>query len=479
MSYVLSVGMEVHAELLTETKMFCRCKNAFGGEVNTRVCPICLGLPGALPVINKKAVEYVLRTAIALNCKIAMRSLFHRKNYFYPDLPKGYQISQYEETNPIGYAGYLDIPHGDGEKRIRIRRVHLEEDTGKLMHLPGGKSGVDYNRSGVPLMEIVTDFPPDIRSSEEAREYLQMLRLTLIYLGVCDGKMEQGSLRCEPNISIAPEGSDTLGVKTELKNLSSFRAVALGIEHERSRMIAVLDGGGKLHQETRGWDESLESSYVMRTKESEEDYRYFTDPDLPPMVFAEEDIQNILDSLPELPMQRRRRYMSELGLNSYDANLLIQDKQWAEFFDDGVKMGGEPKSFCNWMNSDFARLLNEKGISVNESRITPSHIVDLVSLIDSGKISGKIAKEVFEKSFESGKLPSQIVAEEGLTQISNEDDLVKIVREVIDNNPESLEKYRSGKINVRGFFVGEVMKQTKGRANPQLVNKILDEELAK
>lgn len=479
MSYVLSVGMEVHAELLTKTKMFCRCQNAFGGEVNTRVCPVCLGLPGALPVINKKAVEYVLKTALALNCKIAMRSLFHRKNYFYPDLPKGYQISQYEETNPIGYSGYLDIPYGDGEKRIRIRRVHLEEDTGKLMHLPGGKSGVDYNRSGVPLMEIVTDFPPDIKSSEEAREYLQMLRLTLIYLGVCDGKMEQGSLRCEPNISVAPEGSDTLGVKTELKNLSSFRAVVLGIEHEKSRMISVLEGGGKLHQETRGWDESLESSYVMRTKESEEDYRYFTDPDLPPMVFTEEDIENARSSLPELPMQKRRRYMFELGLSSYDANLLIQDKEWAEFFDDGIKIGGEPKSLCNWMNSDFARLLNETGIGVSESRITPGHIVDLVSLIDSGKISGKIAKEVFEKSFESGKLPSQLVAEEGLTQISSEDELIKIVREVIEDNPESLEKYKSGKINVRGFFVGEVMKRTKGRANPQLVNKILDEELTK
>lgn len=492
--------MEVHAELLTRTKMFCRCTNAFGGEVNTRICPVCLGLPGSLPVINKKAVEYVLKTALALNCQIARRSLFHRKNYFYPDLPKGYQISQYGETNPIGYSGWLDIPirseenrireeehagrKGEppvpkGMKRVRIRRVHLEEDTGKLLHLPGGGSGVDYNRSGVPLMEIVTDFPPDMHSAEEAKEYLQMLRLTLIYLGVCDGKMEQGSLRCEPNISIAPEGSEALGVKTELKNLSSFRAVMLGIQHEAERMRRALETGHSLKQETRGWDEERETSYVMRTKEYEEDYRYFVDPDLPPMEFSEETIEQLRASLPELPMEKRRRYIEDLKLSEYDAGLLIEEPAWANFFDESVKLGGAPKAVCNWMNGDFARLLNEHRQTVESTKITPSHIVDLVKLIESNRISGKVGKEVFEQSFMTGKMPSQIVEERGLVKISDESALVAIVREVLAENSDVVEKYRSGKIGVKGFLVGQVMKKTNGRADPEIVNRILEEELAK
>jgi len=491
--------MEVHAELLTRTKMFCRCPNAFGGEVNTRVCPVCLGLPGSLPVINKKAVEYVLKTALALNCQIARRSLFHRKNYFYPDLPKGYQISQYGETNPIGYSGWIDIPIRDGEdqsrgedvrrndepsvsegmKRVRIRRVHLEEDTGKLLHLPGGGSGVDYNRSGVPLMEIVTDFPPDMHSAEEAKEYLEMLRLTLIYLGVCDGKMEQGSLRCEPNISIAPEGSETLGVKTELKNLSSFRAVILGIQHEAERMRRALEAGHCLKQETRGWDEERETSYVMRTKEYEEDYRYFVDPDLPPMEFSEETIEQICASLPELPMEKRRRYTEDLKLSEYDAGLLIVEPSWAHFFDESVRLGGAPKAVCNWMNSDFARLLNEHRQSVETTKITPSHIVDLVRLIESNRISGKVGKEVFEESFMTGRMPSQIVEERGLVKISDEAALVAVVRRILEDHSDVVAKYRSGKTGVKGFLVGQVMRETGGRADPELVNRILEEELTK
>jgi aspartyl-tRNA(Asn)/glutamyl-tRNA(Gln) amidotransferase subunit B len=481
-NYVTSVGMEVHAELLTQTKMFCRCRNEFGGEVNTRVCPTCLGLPGAMPVINRQAVEHVLRTALAMNCTIAMHSVFHRKNYFYPDLPKGFQISQYEETNPIGYKGWLDIPAGeDGTetKRVRLRRVHLEEDTGKLMHLPGGRSGVDFNRSGVPLMEIVTDFPPDIHTPAEAREYLQQLRLLLIYLGVCDGKMEHGSIRCEPNISIAPEGADTLGTKTELKNLGSFKAVALGIDHESARMAALLEKGETLKQETRGWNEETESSFPMRVKEHESDYRYFTEPDLPPMEFSEEYIAELRAGLPELPMAKRTRYIGDLGLSAYDAGVLIQDPAWAEYFDAAVALKGDPKALCNWMNGDFARLLNENKMSLADSKVKPVHLNDLVGLLAADAISGKTAKEVFEEVFKTGSMPSAIVEDKGLSQISDTSAILEAVRAVISENPDVVARFKEGKGNVKGFFVGQVMKRTQGRANADLVNSMLEQELSK
>jgi aspartyl-tRNA(Asn)/glutamyl-tRNA(Gln) amidotransferase subunit B len=481
-NYVTSVGMEVHAELLTQTKMFCRCRNEFGGEVNTRVCPTCLGLPGAMPVINRQAVEHVLRTALAMNCTIAMHSVFHRKNYFYPDLPKGFQISQYEETNPIGYRGWLDIPAGeDGTetKRVGLRRVHLEEDTGKLMHLPGGRSGVDFNRSGVPLMEIVTDFPPDIHTPAEAREYLQQLRLLLIYLGVCDGKMEHGSMRCEPNISIAPEGTDTLGTKTELKNLGSFKAVALGIDYESARMAALLEKGETLKQETRGWNEETESSFPMRVKEHESDYRYFTEPDLPPMEFSEEYIAELRASLPELPMAKRTRYIGEIGLSAYDAGVLIQDPEWAAYFDAAVALKGDPKALCNWMNGDFARLLNENKMSLADTKVKPVHLNDLVGLLATDAISGKTAKEVFEEVFATGEMPSAIVEKKGLGQISDTWAILEAVQAVISENPDVVARFKEGKGNVKGFFVGQVMKRTQGRANADLVNSILEQELNK
>lgn len=472
--------MEVHAELLTKTKMFCRCPNAFGGEVNTRVCPVCLGLPGSLPVINQAAVEHVLRTALALNCQIAKRSVFHRKNYFYPDLPKGYQISQYGETNPIGYHGFIEIPSQHGDKKVRIQRVHLEEDTGKLMHLPGGKAGVDFNRAGVPLMEIVTAFPPDIHSAEEAKEYLHYLRLTLIHLGVSDGRMEQGSFRCEPNISVAPEGSETLGVKTELKNLGSFKAVTLGIEHETKRMIETLDRGGELRQETRGWDEQRELSYPMRRKEREHDYRYFPDPDLPPMVFSEEYLESLRATLPELPTARRKRYTEVLGLSPYDAGLLItEDPQWAEFFDEAVSLGGDPKLVCNWMNGDFQAMLGEAGLLARESRISPAHIVDLVGLLASARINGRQAKEVFARAFKTGEKPSEIVQREGLQQMTDEAAIRALVIEAMNQNPDAVKKYKEGKTNVQGFLVGQIMKKTQGKANPELVNRLLLEELSR
>jgi aspartyl-tRNA(Asn)/glutamyl-tRNA(Gln) amidotransferase subunit B len=481
-NYIPSVGMEVHAELATRTKMFCRCPVSFGGEANTRVCPVCLGLPGTLPVPNRAAVEMVLRTALALNCKIAMESVFHRKNYFYPDLPKGYQVSQYGETNPLGYHGYLEIPTAEGGlKRITIRRVHLEEDTGKLMHLPNGGSGVDYNRAGTPLMEIVTGFNPetgvpDISTPDEAKEYLTQLRLILLYLGVCDGKMEEGSLRCEPNISIRPFGVDKLGTKSELKNLNSFRSVQLGVAFEVRRQTAVLDEGGIVLQETRGWNEQREASFAMRLKESENDYRYFPDPDLIPMQFDEATIADLRASLPELPLAKLRRYQDSLGLSQYDASVLVADRDWANYFEACVQLGGDPKGVCNWMNSEFARLLNESGQAAAESKVTPAHIVDLLRILAEGQINGKMAKTIFADSFESGKLPSELAAGGG--QITDEDAVREIVRGVLAANPAIVEKFRGGNEGVKGFLVGQVMKQSEGRANPQLAQKLVLEELA-
>ena len=470
--------MEVHAELATKSKMFCRCQVAFGGEPNTRTCPVCLGLPGAMPVPNRMAIEMVIKTSLALNCKIAMNSIFHRKNYFYPDLPKGYQVSQYGEENPLGYHGYLDIPAANGgTKRIGIRRVHLEEDTGKLMHLPSGGSGVDYNRAGTPLMEIVTDFPPDISNGDEAKEYLSQLRQILMYLGVCDGKMEEGSLRCEPNISIRPEGQAELGVKSELKNLNSFRSVQMGIAFEVRRQSAVLDAGEKVLQETRGWNEQKDSSFAMRLKEAENDYRYFPCPDLVPMKFTQDYIDCLRSSLPELPLAKLMRYQKDYSLSDYDANLLTADVDWATWFEEAVAKGGEPKAICNWMNSEFAKLINEEGISARQSKITPDHLVDLTTLIQNNTISGKIAKQVFLDSYKTGKMPSDLVKESGATQISDDSAIKAIIEAVLAKNTDVVEKYKSGQVSVRGFLVGQIMRESQGRANPGIVNKLLDELL--
>ncbi|MBX3114687.1 MAG: Asp-tRNA(Asn)/Glu-tRNA(Gln) amidotransferase subunit GatB [Fimbriimonadaceae bacterium] len=482
--YVVSVGMEVHAELMTESKMFCRCPVAFGGMPNTRTCPVCLGLPGTLPVPNERAVDMVMKAALALNCTVPTDSVFHRKNYFYPDQPKGYQVSQYGDTNPIGYNGYLEIPTSDGgTKQIKIRRVHLEEDTGKLMHFPGGGSGVDYNRAGVPLMEIVTEFPPDIESSEEAREYMVQLRAILIYIGVCDGKLEQGSMRCEPNISVRPKGSETYGTKSELKNLNSFKSVQLGIEFEAKRQSEALEKGETLQQETRGWNEQTQSSYPMRVKESEADYRYFPCPDLIPMHFTDEKIQSVRESLPELPLAKQRRYEKEFDLSPYDAGVLVSEQYWAHFFEETVKQGGEAKAICNWMNGEFARLLNETGqagtvdgSAVEDkqgSKIRPAHLIELVSLIESGTISGKIAKTVFEECFGTGKMPSAVVEEQGLTVINDSSAIDAVVQQVLAANPTQVAQFKEGKENLIGFFVGQVMRQTEGRADPKTVQDAL------
>ncbi len=478
--YIPSIGMEVHAELATRSKMFCRCPVAFGGQPNTRVCPICLGMPGTLPVPNKAAIEMVLRTALALNCKIAMRSIFHRKNYFYPDLPKGYQVSQYGETNPLGYGGYLEIPsHKGGTKRIGIRRVHLEEDTGKLMHLPSGESGIDYNRAGVPLMEIVTDFPPDITDAEEAKEYLVQLRQILLYLGVCDGKMEEGSLRCEPNISVRPENEEKLGTKTELKNLNSFRSVQLGVGYEIKRQSAMLDQGEKILQETRGWNEEKEQSYMMRVKEAENDYRYFPDPDLVPMCFENEYIEGLRKSLPELPLAKSLRYQNEFGLSEKDADQMVSDQAWAEFFEDALKLGGEAKPVWNWMTTAFAKHLNREGIPSRESRITPGHIVELTKLVSSNRISSNIAKDVFDKMYQDGRMPAQVVEESGVSQIADTGAIGELVDQVLRSHPDVVAKYKGGQVNVKGFLVGQIMRQSKGQANPEMVQELLQQALEK
>jgi aspartyl-tRNA(Asn)/glutamyl-tRNA(Gln) amidotransferase subunit B len=477
-NYVCSVGMEVHAELATRSKMFCRCQVAFGGEPNTRTCPVCLGLPGALPVPNRAAIEMVIKTALALNCKVAMHSIFHRKNYFYPDLPKGFQTSQYGEENPLGYHGYLEIPTADGgTKRIGIRRVHLEEDTGKLMHLPSGGSGVDYNRAGTPLMEIVTDFPPDINNGEEAKEYLSQLRQILIYLGVCDGKMEEGSLRCEPNISIRVVGTDELGTKSELKNLNSFRSVQMGIAFEVRRQAAMLDAGQTVLQETRGWNEQKESSFAMRIKEAENDYRYFPCPDLVPMEFTDEYVEGLRKGLPELPLAKFQRYTQTFGLSEYDANLLIADRDWAYWFEDAVERGGDAKAVCNWMNSDFAKMLNEEGITVHQSKVTPSHLVELVKLIQAETINGKQAKKVFADAYTTGKMPAEIVKESGTTQMTDTDAIRTLIQNVLNSNPDVVEKFKAGQVSVKGFLVGQIMKESRGSANPGIVQKLLDELL--
>lgn len=474
--YLPSIGMEVHAQLLTQSKMFCACPAQSGDSPNTNVCPVCLGLPGTLPVPNKKAVEFVIRTALALNCNIAPVAYFYRKNYFYPDLPKGYQISQYGEEHPLGTLGYLEMMVNGERKRVRIRRVHLEEDTGKLLHFVPGESEVDYNRCGVPLMEIVTDFPPDIHSGEEAKEYLIQLRAILTYLGVCDGKMEEGSLRCEPNISVAVVGADKLGVKTELKNLNSFRSVVRGIDYEVQRQIQELESGGKIVQETRGWSDDG-YSFPMRTKEFEQDYRYFPEPDLVPIHNTDEWIEELRRTVPELPLAKWERYQKEYGLSAYDAGVLTAEYDTAQFFEGCMQHGTDPKTAANWITVELAARLNADNKRISESRITPAHLVDLISLIQNGTITGRIAKDVFAEAYQSGRLPQAIVQEQGLTQIADERALTAMVRKVIDENPSVIAKYKEGKTGVMGFLVGQVMKESKGRANPQRVQELFVQEI--
>ena len=492
------VGMEVHAELLTESKMFCGCGTQFGASPNTQCCPVCLGLPGSLPVPNRAAIEHVLRTALALNCEINRHSLFHRKNYFYPDLPKAYQISQYDL--PIGINGHLDVLVNGAPKRVRIRRVHLEEDTGKLLHAERDTTFVDYNRSGVPLMEIVTE--PDIHSADEAREYLTALRRILIYIGASDGRMEQGSLRCEPNISVRPTGSDELNDKAELKNLNSFRVVHLGIQYETARQGLALqklrgeDYGATaaipgpppmkvdledlaVRQETRRWDEPGLKTVSMRTKEYAHDYRYFPEPDLIPLAFDDEWLDRVREKLPELPESRARRYTQEIGLSEYDAGILVEERAVSDYFDHAVAAyRGDAKKVANWLNGDWTRLFNAVNRDWEAVKVRPVQLAELVALIDSGRITGAQAKTVFEVMWETGQGAEEIAKDRGMEVVGSEDELAPIIDQVIAANEKLVDaiktKGETGKVNA---LVGQVMKETKGKARPDVVQKLLRERL--
>lgn len=474
MEFETVIGLEVHVELATKTKIFCGCSTEFGAPPNTHVCPVCLGHPGVLPVLNREALELAMKAALALNCQIARESKFDRKNYFYPDLPKAYQISQYDK--PIGEHGYIEIEVDGRTKRIGITRVHLEEDAGKLMHSADGlHSLVDFNRVGVPLIEIVSE--PDIRSPEEARAYLEKLKAIMQYCDISDVRMEEGSLRCDANISLRPAGSTEFGTKTEIKNMNSFRNVQRGLEYEQERQRQILLSGGQVVQETRRWDEATGQTVPMRSKEEAHDYRYFPEPDLVTLVIDEAWIERIRQTIPELPDARKKRFMEQYGLPAYDAGVLTASKGLADFFDEAVKYARDPKAVSNWMMGELLGHMNQTGVEIGDVKITPQGLGKLIELIDKGTISTKIAKTVFSEMFETGKDPEAIIEEKGLVQISDEGALAAIVDKVIEANPKSVADYKGGKEKALGALVGQVMKETKGKANPQLVNKLLKERL--
>ncbi len=476
-TYEAIMGLEIHAELMTASKMFCAAPvvDSVEAEPNTAVHPLCLGMPGTLPVINKQAVEYALRVALALNCQINQHNIFARKNYFYPDLPKGYQISQYEE--PLGVNGWLDVELEDGtHKRIGIRRVHMEEDTGKLTHQDDGTSLVDYNRAGVPLLEIVSE--PDIHSGDEARAYAMKIRQILRYLGVNSGDMEKGVLRVEPNISVRPSGSTTFGTRTELKNLNSFKALADGSAHEIERQIQVVEAGGRVVQETRGWNEDKKRTFSQRSKEEAEDYRYFPEPDLPPLFISEAWIAEAKAALPELPDAKIRRYVNEMGLTAYEARVLAEERAVAEWLDTAVANGGAPKSISKWLLNELFRLMNEHKQTIEQIQVTPAALVELTALVDRGAINNNTAKEVLAEMFTSGQSAPTIVQARGLAQISDEAAILTVIEQVLTDNPEMVARFTNGEEKLRGWFVGQVMAQTKGKANPALVNQLLAQKLA-
>ncbi len=480
-SYEAVIGLEIHVELLTESKMFCSCSaRSFGAEPNTYTCPVCLGMPGVLPVINKQAVEYALLIAVSLNCSIPEFCQFHRKNYFYPDMPKNYQISQYDY--PLGVRGRLEIEVNGERRTVGITRVHMEEDTGKLIHI--GETGriseadytlVDFNRAGIPLIEIVTE--PDLRTPEEAKEFLKTLRHTLLCLGVSDCNMEEGSLRCDANVSVRKKGETSLGVKTEIKNLNSFRALQRGLEFEISRQIDLLNKGEPLVQETRHFDANRNITTTLRTKEEAHDYRYFPDPDLVPLKIDARWVEKIKSNLPELPLEKKERFQRDYGLGAAEARLLTEDKAWADYFEETYKLFPEPKLIANWMLTELSALLNQSGLEIDESAFTPRHLADLLKLMNKKVISSKLAKMIIEESFERGVLPSVIVEEKGLVQISSEVELKALVEQVLAENPGAVADYRAGKKQAAGFLVGQVMKLTQGKANPQLVVQLLEEKL--
>jgi aspartyl-tRNA(Asn)/glutamyl-tRNA(Gln) amidotransferase subunit B len=473
MEFEAVIGLEIHAQLLTASKIFCGTSATFGAEPNTHICPVCLGLPGALPVLNRAAVDYAIRAALALGCAVQPLSIFARKNYFYPDLPKGYQISQYER--PLATGGVVEFPSGDETRRVGITRVHLEEDAGKSLHEgfvdADRKSYVDYNRSGVPLIEIVSE--PDLRSAADAAEFFSRLRSMLVWLGVNDGNMEEGSLRCDANVSVRPRGQAALGTKAEVKNLNSFRFLQKALEHEIARQTALLADGGRVVQETRLWDAAAGRTVSMRSKEEAHDYRYFPEPDLPPVVVDAERIARIRGAMPELPDARRRRFVEAFGLPAYDAGQLTQSRSVADYFEATVQAGAPAKAASNWIMGELARVLNEHGADIASSPLDAVRLAGLIALVENGAISGSMAKGVFEKMYGSSRTAGAIVADEGLAQIDDESQIVGLIAEVLAANPDPVAQYRGGKTAAFGFLVGKVMKAAGGKANPKRVNDLL------
>ena len=475
-AYEVVIGLEVHAQLRTRSKLFCGCSTAFGANPNTQTCPVCLGLPGVLPVLNKAAVEMAIRAGLALNCTITVPNQFARKNYFYPDLPKGYQISQFDL--PICQNGWLEVDEGDQTQRVRIRRAHLEEDAGKNIHqAESGVSHVDVNRCGMPLLEIVTE--PDLRSVDGAVAYLKTLKDILVYLNVCDGNMEEGSLRCEPNISLRPQGQDAFGTKVELKNINSFKFVKHALDYEVQRQEAVLAGGGIINQETRSWDADRGFSVVMRSKEEAHDYRYFPEPDLMPVEISTQWIDTLRSSLPELSKAKRERFIAEYGLPAYDAALLTSSRPLADFFEASVAGFPNPKTVSNWIMGELLHALKTDNCEVIDSPMKPDRLIALMKLVDEQTISLKTAREIFLELFRSQQMPLDFIQERGLMQISDDSALETLIDEIVQAHPKQCAEFQSGKDNLLGFFVGQVMKASKGKANPQKVNMLLRQRLTR
>jgi len=479
MKYETVIGLEIHAQLLTESKMFCSCSTRFGAKPNTNICPVCTGQPGVLPVVNKKAIELAIKSALALNCRIEHRSVFARKNYFYPDLPKNFQISQFEL--PLATKGYLDLKLNGGKKRIGITRVHLEEDAGKLVHkgaariMGATESLVDYNRTGTPLMEIVSE--PDLRSPQEAKLFMEALQHLLQFIGVCDAKMEEGSLRCDANISIRPAGQIKFGVKTEVKNMNSFKAVEKALLAEEKRHREVLTEGGTILQETRFFDDITDTTTGMRSKEYSHDYRYFPEPDLVPVMPGQNWIEGIKKGIGELPEHKSERFKKDLELSAADAEFLISSPALALFFEECLKLYPKAKILANWIMGDLTAYLNANNLTIEKVDLSPAALTDMLKEIDKGTISGKIAKTILTEMLKTGKTVKDIIKEQGLTQISDEGALLKIAEEVIKNNPKQVEEYKAGKHTLIMFLVGQVMKLSKGRAQPEAVQKLLREKL--
>ncbi|MEG2881845.1 MAG: Asp-tRNA(Asn)/Glu-tRNA(Gln) amidotransferase subunit GatB [Christensenella sp.] len=474
MKYETVIGLEVHVEMATETKIFCACKNKFGSEPNTNVCPVCLSMPGTLPVLNAQAVEYGVRAGLSLNCKIPNYSKLDRKGYFYPDLAKAYQISQFDF--PLCSHGEVEVEAEGETHTIGITRIHIEEDAGKLVH-EGSQSLVDYNRGGVPLMEIVTE--PDFRSAAQVKAFLDTIRANMEYIGVSDCKMEEGSMRCDINISIRPFGETKYGTRTELKNVNSISAAQRAIEYEVKRHIEVVEDGGEIVQETRRWDDAKGKTFSMRDKEEAHDYRYFPDPDLVPIYLTDEHIAEIKAALPELPSAKRERYVREFGLPPYDAGVLTMSKYTARFFEDSVAIYNEPKAISNYIMVDLARLLKENNIDVKAIPILVKDFTDLLKLVSKGIVNSSVGKQVFEEMFLTGKTPAQIIEEKDLTQNDNADEILVLVKQMIADNPKPVADYKGGNAKAMTFFVGQVMKATKGKANPKTVNELVKAELDK